>query len=76
MNINKFFNEYLDITTDDDKTMHIENKYAYIINSSHNNPDYNGHINMSKKNNNIYVLNEVYSLENNRLRYSYIKYEN
>ena len=72
MNINKLFDKYLDIITEDKKTMHIENKYVFINGAS----SYNGYANMMKKGNDIYILKEVYSLEKNRLRYSYIKYEN
>lgn len=72
MNINKLFDKYLDITTKDEKTYHIESKYVYINDAS----SYTGHANMMKKGDNIYILKEVYSLEKNRLRYSYTKYEN
>ena len=72
MNINKLFNNYLDITTKDNKTYHIENKEILI----HDAQSFSGKANIIKKSNDVYLIKEVYSLEKNRLRYSYIKFEN
>ena len=73
MDINKYFNNYLDITTKDGKTVHIEKKNVYINDSSQT----SGNINIiRRKNNNIVVLKEVYSYEDKRLRYSYDEYTN
>lgn len=73
MNINNYFDKYLDIITEDDKKIHIERKQLYIHDSS----DFSGEANIMKKGNNVYVIKEVYSLDNSkRLRYSYIKYIN
>ena len=71
MNINKLFDKYLDITTKDDKKYHIE--YVDIL--IHDALTLSGKANIMKKGNNVYLINEVYSLEKNRLRYSYIKFE-
>lgn len=71
MDINKYFDNYLDITTKDGKTIHIEKKNVYINDSS----QISGNINIiRRKNNNIIVLKEVYSYEDKRLRYSYNEY--
>lgn len=71
MDINKYFDNYLDITTKDGKTIHIEKKNVYINDSSQT----SGNINIiRRKNNNIVVLKEVYSYEDKRLRYSYNEY--
>lgn len=72
MDINKYFDNYLDITTKDGKTIHIEKKNVYINDSS----QISGNINIirRKNNNNIIVLKEVYSYEDKRLRYSYNEY--
>lgn len=73
MDVNKYFNNYLDITTKDGKTVHIEKKNVYINDSSQT----SGNINIiRRKNNNIVVLKEVYSYEDKRLRYSYDEYTN
>lgn len=72
MNINKLFDNYLDITTKDNKTYHIENKEILI----HDSQSLSGKANIIVKKANIYLIKEVYSLEKNRLRYSYIKYSN
>ena len=70
MNINKLFDKYLDITTKDDKTYRIEHKNVLICDAN----TLYGKINVLEMNNNIYIIKEVYSLENNILRYSYIEY--
>lgn len=70
MDINKYFNDYLDITTKDGKTIHIEKKNIYINDSS----QFNGNINIIHKGNNIVILREVYSFDDKRLRYSYDEY--
>lgn len=72
MEINKLFNNYLNITTKDGKFFHIEKKDVLI----HAEVPITGIANVYKKGNNVYVITEVYSLEDNRLRYSYIKFEN
>ena len=72
MNINKLFDEYLDITTKDNKAYHIENKNILI----HDAQTLIGKANIIYRNNNVYLIKEVYSFEKNRLRYSYIKFEN
>ena len=82
MNINKYFDNYLDITTKDDKTIHIENIYAHIVNHSSNNmPDYNGNINVFRKGNSTCVMTETYSIESNKdkgiiVRFACTEYEN
>ena len=72
MNINKLFNKNLTIITKDEKTYHIQYKEVLIHDSS----SFNGKANVIEKDNNVYLIKEVYSLERNRLRYSYTKYEN
>ncbi len=72
MNINKLFDSYLDITTKDNKHFHIENKEILIHDAS----TLSGMANIIKDNNNVYLIKEVYSLEKNRMRYSYIKFSN
>jgi len=72
MNINKLFDNYLDITTKDNKNVHIERKKIVV----HDSLDFYGEANIIQKNNDIYIIKEVYSLEKNRLRYSYIKLDN
>lgn len=74
MDISKLFNKYLTITTNDNTKIRLEKKYIYFNDSS----EYCGqrYIVTSDKFNkkNLYVLREIYSLENNRLRYLYEKY--
>ena len=73
MDINRYFNNYIDIITKDGKKIHIEKKNVYINDSSQK----SGNINIiRRKNNNIVVLKEVYSYEDKRLRYSYDEYTN
>ncbi len=72
MNIDKIFDKNLDITTKEGKTYHIEKKETYI----HGYSSFIGEAKVMLKDNNLYVLKEVYSYDNNRLRYSYNKYEN
>ena len=67
--LNDYFNEHLYITTKENKNYHIEKKQILI----HGNFSFTGEANIYRKNNNIYIIKEVYSLEKNRLRYSYIK---
>lgn len=70
MNIGKYFDKNLEIATKD-KTYHIEKVQLFIHDSS----SYCGPANIMVKNNILYVLKEVYSLDKNkRLRYSYDKY--
>ena len=72
MNINKLFNEYLDITTKTNKTYHIECKNILI----HDNPKTMcGKLNVLIDNNDIVIFNKVYSFEDNRIRYSYTRYK-
>lgn len=76
IDIKKLFNEFLDVTTIDNKTYHIINKKIYINDSSY----YYGkkYVVTSNELNtkNLYILKEIYSLEDNRLRYLYTKYTN
>ena len=72
MDIINYFDNYLDITTKDGKTIHIEKKNVYINDSS----QFNGNINIIHKRNNIVILREVYSFDDKRLRYSYDEYTN
>lgn len=74
IDIENLFNEYLDVTTSDNKVFHINKKQIYINDSS----SYYGkkYIVTSDEFNrkNLYILNEIYSLEDNRLRYLYTRY--
>ena len=72
MDINKYFDNYLDITTKDGKTIHIERKNVYINDSS----QFNRYINIIHKGKNIIILREIYSFDDKRLRYSYDEYVN
>lgn len=76
IDIENLFDEYLDITTIDDEKYRIEKKKIYINDSS----SFYGqkYVIMSEKLNkkNLYILRKIYSLENNRLRYSYDEYAN
>ncbi len=74
MDVNKLFDNYLDVTTSDNKVVHIKKKKIYINDSS----NYYGkkYIVTSKDFNkeNLDILNEIYSLEGNRLRYQFTRY--
>ena len=69
MMLNKYFDNYLDITTKEDKKYHIEKKQILV----HGIPSFSGEANVYRKKGNVYIIKEVYSLEKNRLRYSYVK---
>ena len=69
MMLNKYFDNYMDITTKEDKKYHIEKTQILV----HGIPSFNGEANIYRKKGNIYIIKEVYSLEKNRLRYSYVK---
>lgn len=71
MNINKLFDKTLDITTKNDKKFHIENRRLYIHDFSFNQDK----ANIIIEGNNIYVIREVYSYDNDRIRYLYDVYE-
>lgn len=74
--IQNLFDKYLDITTTNDEKYKIEKKKIYINDSS----SFYGqkyvvtYDKLNKKN--LYILKEIYSLESNRLRYSYERYTN
>ncbi len=74
INMNNLLNKYLEITTNENDKILIEKKKIYINDSS----EYYGerYIVTSNKFNkrNLYILREVYSLKDNRLRYLYDKY--
>lgn len=76
IDIEKLFDKYLSITTTNDEKYKIEKKKIYINDSS----SFVGKkyiITSNKLNNkNLYTLKKIYSLEDNRLRYSYEKYTN
>lgn len=72
MDINKVFDEFLDITTADGKKYHIECKNVLICDTQ----TLYGKINVLEKDNTLYIIKEVYSFENNIARGSYIKIEN
>ena len=77
MEVSKMFDNYMDITYTDNsskkyKKIHIEKQNIFI----HDFPSFYGTANIIEENGNIYIIKEVYSLENNRLRYSYDKFEN
>lgn len=72
--INKLFDKYLTITTNDNTKIYIKKQPIYINDSS----EYYGkvYIVTSDKFNekNLYILREIYSLDKKRLRYLYEKY--
>lgn len=76
VNIEKMFDQYLDITTTNEENYHIEKKKVYINDSSEFYGDKYVVTSHMLDNNNLYVLNEIYSLEDKRLRYLYDKYTN
>ncbi|MBP3635155.1 MAG: hypothetical protein J6J17_01670 [Bacilli bacterium] len=68
----KLFDKTLTITTEENKKYTIERKNIFIhgYSSEYSIAD------IMKKDNNIYLINEIYSYEDNRIRFSYIKYKN
>lgn len=76
IDIEKLFDKYLSITTTNDEKFKIEKKKIYINDSS----SFYGQkyvVTSDKLNNkNLYILREIYSLEDNRLRYCYERYTN
>lgn len=68
----KLFNKTLNITTKENKKYTIENKNVFIHGSLENytNAD------IMQKDNNIYIIKEIYSYEDDRIRFSYIEYVN
>ncbi len=76
INIEKMFDRYLDITTTGDEKYHIEKKKVYINDSSEFYGDKYIVTSHVLNDNNLYVLSEIYSLEDKRLRYLYDKYTN
>lgn len=76
IDIDKLFDKHLDIITNETDRIHIEKKKIYINDFS----EFYGekYIVTSDKFNkkNLYILKEIYSLDNNRLRYLYERYTN
>lgn len=72
MDINRYFDNYLDITKKDGKKIHIERKNVYINDFS----QFDGFVNIIKKGSNVVILREIYSFDDKRLRYSYDEYIN
>lgn len=76
IDIEKLFDEYLDIKTTNEAKYSIQKKDIYINDSS----SFYGQryiVTSDKLNNkNLYVLKEIYSFEDNRLRYSCERYTN
>ena len=70
--LNKLYNKHLDIITQNDNVIHIERKKILI----HESPILYGEASIIRKNNSVYLIKEVYSFEDNRLRYSYDVYDN
>lgn len=74
IDISKLFDKYLEITANRTDKIRVEKKKIYINDSS----EYYGerYIVTSDKFNkrNLYILREIYSLDNNRLRYLYERY--
>lgn len=68
----KLFNSKLHITTEDNKQYTIEKKHIFIHGSL---VDYSV-ADIMKKDKNVYIIKEIYSLDDNRMRFSYIEYEN
>lgn len=74
VDIKSLFDNYLKITTDENEIIHIEKKKIYINDSS----NYYGEcyiVTSDKyKKENMYILRDIYSLEDKRLRYLYEKF--
>lgn len=66
------FNKQLDITTKDKKTVSFIKQEILIHDSS----SFDGQATIVKEGSDILLIKEIYQLENNRLRFSYDKYEN
>ena len=68
----KLFNKTLNITTKENKKYTIENKNVFIHGSFENytNAD------IMQKDNNIYIIKEIYSYEDDRIRFSYTEFVN
>ncbi len=68
----KLFNSRLNITTEDNNQYLIEKKHIFIHGSSVN----YSVADIMKKGNNVYVIKEIYSFDDNRIRFSYTEFEN
>ena len=68
----KLFNKKLQIITEDNKEYIIEKKNIFIHGSL---TDYST-ADIMKKDKNVYIIKEIYSFDDNRMRFSYIEYEN
>ena len=68
----KLFNKILNITTSDNKKYTIENKNIFIHGSVE---DYT-YADIMLKDNNLYIIKEIYSYEDNRLRFFCTEYIN
>ena len=66
----KLYNDYLIISTSDEKIYRIEKKKIFIHNSSLDCKI----ADIMKKDGNIYIIKEIYSYEDNRIRFSYDQY--
>ena len=66
----KLFNDYLIISTSDEKKYEIKKKKVFIHNSS---LEYKI-ADIMIKDGNIYIIKEIYSYEDNRIRFSYDQY--
>lgn len=71
VNIDKIFDKWLDIITEN-KVYHIEKKKIFINDGL---SSFYGEAKIMQKENNIYILDNIYSYDDgeNRLRYSYAK---
>lgn len=77
IDIEKLFDKYLIITTSKEDKFNIKKENIYINDSSESYYGQRYIVTSDKLNNkNLYVLRNIYSLEDNRLRYSYDKYIN
>lgn len=76
INIEKLFDKYLDITTSNETKYNIKKKDLYINDSSslYGQKYIVTSDKLNKKN--LYILKEIYSFEDNRLRYCYELYTN
>lgn len=68
----RLFNNKLNITTEDNKQYIIEKKHIFI----HGSLVDCSVANIMKKDKNVYIIKEIYSFDDNRIRFSYIEYEN
>lgn len=77
IDIEKLFDKYLIITTSKEDKFNIKKENIYINDSSESYYGQRYVVTSDKLNNkNLYILRNIYSLEDNRLRYSYDKYSN